>query len=104
MQLGHKTGDFGKKSDGSVVCSLTVPIMRIVKTPGPGPTLNGVVNWDDDEPAKFAPNLLSYELTLQMFSGKSYSLTNKTKDPYEVVEIIREPDRLVFRPHAPSDF
>ena len=41
-------------------------------------------------------NLLSYELTLQMFNGRSYSLNNK-RDPNDVVEIIKEPDRLVFR-------
>jgi hypothetical protein len=104
MQLGHETDDAGHKSDGSVTCKLTVPILRIVKSSIPGAELKGDVNWNDDAPADLAPNLLSYELTLKMFNGRSYALTDKTKDPYEVVEIIKQPGRITFRPHPPSDF
>jgi hypothetical protein len=104
MQLGHNTGDFGHRSDGSVVCVLTVPILRTVKTSILGPELNGKINWNDDEPVVLAPNFLSYVLKLKMFNGKSYTLTNETKDPYEVIEIIKQPGRITFRPNAPQDF
>ena len=105
MQLGHNTDNFGHHSDGSVTCKLTVPIMRVVKTSAPGEELKGNVNWYEDQPAVLAPNIKSYELNLKMFNGRSYNLTDKAKDPYEVVEIIRQqPGRITFRPHAPQDF
>jgi hypothetical protein len=104
MQLGHETGSFGHKTDGSVTCVLTVPILRVVKTPVPGQELKGNINWNDDAPTTLAPNILSYELNLKMFNGRSYTLTDKTKDPYEVVEIIKQPGRITFRPNPPPDF
>ena len=103
-QLGHETDSFGHKSDGSVDCELNVPLIRTVRTSVAGDDLNGTLTWTDDALVSLPPNTLSYVLRLKMFDGRSYILQPTTAAPYGVVEIMRQPGSIQFRPHPPRDF
>lgn len=104
MQLGHETDSVGHKSDGSVTCTLTVTVNRTIKGSKAGDAIRGNLNWTDDVLKALPPQTISYTITLKMFDGRSYILKDKAVEPYGVVEIIKQPGSVMFRPHPPNDF
>jgi hypothetical protein len=103
--LGHETDRAGHKSDGMCECSADVPLMRTLTVTGAGYPLEGDLTWTDDANVKLPDGTQQYEISLKMFDGRSYIITDDANVPFGVVKISRQGNAAVlFRPRPPSDF
>lgn len=104
LQLG-KNRDAFHSWDAHQNCRVTIPMIRSVNTNKESDPIEGDLNWTDDKRVVLPANTVSYEMSLKMFNGRKYITTDKTSDPFGVVDIQR--DKLVavlFRPTTPNDF
>lgn len=103
IDLGHRTVGF-TKSDAWQNCRLTIPVKRLKHQAIDGPTFEGDLNWTDDKPINLPPDMTSYTVSLKMFDGRSYIVTDIDHLPYGSLSIIKHDQSLIFRPNPPKDF
>jgi hypothetical protein len=100
MQMGHRS----RGRDGWVNCNLAIPLVKKVPSTKKGNPITGILNWTDDSLQTLPDKTQGYTVTLKMFDGRSYVLTNETSDPTGVVEIEKTDTTIRFRPKPPRDF
>jgi hypothetical protein len=104
LQLG-KNQDAFHSWDAHQNCRVFIPIKRTSTVNKPGDPIEGDLSWTDDKRIVLPSNTVSYELSLKMFNGRTYIVTEKSSDPFGVVEIQRDKlASILFRPRPPSDF
>jgi hypothetical protein len=104
MDLGHKTGTFGKKSDAYQNCEVTVPIYKTRDEDEKGPPIEGDVSWNADTAIDLPRNLKSFKVTFSVFNGRDIIVTDTSNVPLSYLSVLREGSVLIFRPNPPSDF
>lgn len=103
--LGHTNGGaFGsEKKDAWVACNVTFPIVKQVAVEEAGPSSEGDISWTDDKKIDLPAMLKSFVLTLKVFNGRSYIVTD-TRTPTPFVSIKNGGDYLLVQPNPPADF
>ncbi|MER8706194.1 hypothetical protein NKH49_11545 [Mesorhizobium sp. M1088] len=105
IYLGHKTDNWGRKSDSWVNCRLSVPIVKRTTTLQDAVAIEFDMDWTVDKRQVLSDDTKSYFTEVTMFNGRVYQLTEQSKEPFGFIEVERVNDKtLIFHPRPPSDF
>jgi hypothetical protein len=85
-------------------CRVWVPIRRpLGDTENADPILR-TLTWTDDSEVTLPPKAITYTIRVRTYNGVSYVLLPNDPDKYQLFEIHRDHNKLVFHPVAPKGF
>lgn len=108
IQLGHKTDNWGHKSDAWKNCRVFVPVRRTITTVVPAQPLEDDLNWSDDKrreiPPKVVEAMVDKTIEVTLFNGKTHSIDAQNRSPLGLLTVDDNGASVTFRPRPPSQF
>jgi hypothetical protein len=103
IQHGHN-GNSVRKTDAHQNCRIWVKLKRSVTTDEKLPPVSKNLSWLSDTDFDLEPNLVSYEMTMMLYNGRSFNIKTQQQIPYSLFELLQDKTNIKFRPRPQRDF
>lgn len=100
---GHVTR-LGRKSDARQNCRVWTHLKRKMVQNQVGDSVHQQLDWLQDREVPLPENTTSSTMTLQLYDGRQFEITDNKDVPYSLFEIFHAPGSVKFRPRPQRDF
>jgi hypothetical protein len=108
VQLGHKTDNWGHKSDAWKNCRVFVPVRRAITATVDAPALEDDLNWSDDKrreiPADVLAVMVGKTIEVSLFNGRTHIIDAHNRSPLGLLTVEDNGSSVSFKPNPPSQF
>jgi hypothetical protein len=102
IQHGH-VGSF-KKSDAHQNCRIFDIFVKRPKLIEDEQKSTAALDWLVPAPVKIPANSHGYNITLSLYTGRSYPITDKKGVPYDLFDVVKTDEEIIFQPREQRGF